>query len=102
MKTITILAEQVSEKSLSAALPNRGVASVTISRDLLFGGEPSEMAAYRGFVKPLRFTPNYRIDLVVEDAAVEAVFDGVDFAYGAGLFSDAEMWVNAPALALSA
>jgi len=33
---------------------------------------------------------------------VETVFDGVSFAYAAGIFSDAEMWVEAPALALTA
>jgi hypothetical protein len=39
---------------------------------------------------------------MVDEAAVETVFDAVSFAYGAGLFSDAEMWVNEPLVALSA
>jgi nitrogen regulatory protein PII len=40
--------------------------------------------------------------MVVEDNAVETVFDAISFAYGVGLLGDAEMWVNAPALALVA
>ncbi len=86
---------------MAAALPADGVASVTISprgrarRD-------SATADRRVFCNPTRFNPVYRVDLVVEDDAVETVFDGISFAYGAGLFSDAEAWVNAPELALSA
>ena len=57
---------------------------------------------YRSFRNPNHFKANFRIELVVDDDAVESVFDAVDFAYGAGVFSDAEMWVGGPALALSA
>jgi hypothetical protein len=40
--------------------------------------------------------------MVVEDNAVETVFDAISFAYGVGLLGDAEMWVKTPALALVA
>ena len=40
--------------------------------------------------------------MVVEDDAVDTVFDSISFAYGVGLLSDAEMWVNNSALALVA
>lgn len=100
MKNITIITEQVSDAALAAALPARGVASVAVGSAVRPALAPAE--TYRGFRNPNRFTPNYRIDLVVDDDAVESVFDGISFAYGAGLFSAAEVWVNAPALALTA
>ena len=99
MKNIAILAEQVSDRALAAALPSTGVASVTISRERsprLDAGTPEN---YHCFRNPARFNPAFRIDLVVEDAAVDTVFDGISFAYGAGIFSDAEAWVSGPALA---
>lgn len=60
------------------------------------------MENYRGFRNPGRFRPEFRVDLVVDDETAESVFDAISFAYGAGFFSDAEAWVNPPALALSA
>lgn len=100
MKTITIITEQVSERALAAAFQTNGVASISVSTAQ--SGTPVGGARHRCFRNPRRFSANYRIDVVVDDAAVETVFDGVSFAYGAGIFSDAEMWVNAPARALSA
>lgn len=101
MKNITIITEQISEKALAAALPTEGIASVTVSFQ---GAARRDLAGadYRAFCNPNRFSPIHRVDLVVEDDAVEPVFDGISFAYGAGLFSNAEAWVNAPELALSA
>ena len=97
MKSIAILAEQVSDRALAAALPPKGIASVTISTSP--HRETTGMSDYHGFRSPTKFNPAFRIELVVEDEAVETVFDGISFAYGAGLFSDAEAWVSAPAAA---
>lgn len=101
MRTITIIAEHVSDRTLSAFVPPKGVASVNISANRT-AVEDVDAATYRSFRNPTRFKANYRIEMVVEDDAVETVFDAVSFAYGVGLLSDAEMWVNPPALALVA
>lgn len=104
MKTITIVTDQVSDAALTAALPAEGVASVTISPQNSKPREVGPAGVHRAFgaFPGSRFNPVYRVDLVVDDDAVDAVFDGISFAYGAGLFSDAEAWVSGPALALSA
>lgn len=102
MKSIVIIAEQLSDTSLSAALPANGVAVISISQDTGGIAVADEAQSYRAFRSTTRFTPRYRVELAVEDDAVESVFDGIDVAYGAGLFSDAEVWSSAPALALSA
>lgn len=102
MKTITVIAEQVSDAALAAALPREGISSITVSPSRGADRDAVAIEDYRGFRNPKRFSPAYRIDLVVEDSAVDAVFEGIAIAYGAGYFSDAEAWVNRPALALSA
>ena len=101
MKNITIITEQISEKALAAALPADGIASVTISSD---GSARRDLTAadHHVFGNPNRFNPAYRVELFVEDDAVDTVFDGISFAYGAGLFSNAQAWVNVPVLTLSA
>lgn len=102
MKNVTILAEQMSDTSLSAALPPEGIVSVTVLRTRSSRTDAAAAETYVGFRNPQRFNPTFRIELVVDDDAVEQVFDSVSFAYGAGFFSDAEMWVDGPALVLSA
>ncbi|MFM9033291.1 MAG: hypothetical protein ACKOQ4_03250 [Mycobacterium sp.] len=94
MKSITVIAEQLSGRALAAALPAAGVASAVVSRNPDSARGYAAMVNYQALRDPRRFSPNFRIDLLVEDAAVESVFDGFAVAYGAGLFSDAEMWVN--------
>lgn len=101
MKTITIIAEQVTDRALTAALPAQGIESMTVSRTPI-SRDAVAGRTYRSFRNPDRFAPNYRIELIVDDSAVETVFDGISFAYGAGLFSDAEAWVEEPALAQAA
>ena len=99
MKTVTIIAEQMTDRMLVAATPNRGVVSVRVS-ELHTGLR--DAAEIRAFRNPNRFDPHYRIDVVVEDDAVETVFDCVSVAYEAGFFSDAEAWVDPATPALSA
>jgi nitrogen regulatory protein PII len=102
MKTITIVAERVTDQALAAAVPARGVASGQVRANRAGTRGAATMTGYQSFRNPSRFNPAVRIDLLVDDDAVETVFDGVSFAYAAGIFSDAEMWVEAPALALTA
>lgn len=102
MKTVIILAERVTASSLSAVVPARGVRSVRFEHNLSDSWSEFATQGYRSYRSPLRFNPAVRIELLVEDEAVETVFDAVSFAYGAGFFSDAEMWIESPELALSA
>ena len=101
MRTITIIAEQVTDRVLTSAVPPKGVTSVRISANRS-GVDDVDVATYRSFRNPDRFKANYRVEMVVEDDAVQRVFDALSFAYGVGLLGDAEMWVNAPAFALVA
>jgi len=99
MKTITSITEQVSERALAAAIPTDGVASISVTKTQLNEAQLNEAQSttpggnagqiYRCLRNPRRFSANYRIEAVVEDAAVGTVFDGVSFTYGAGIFSDA-------------
>lgn len=102
MKTITILAEHLSDRALKATLPAGGLVSVAVSDTLSLSPPRGTAPESHRFHNPARFSPNVRVDLVVEDNAVETVFDALAFAYGAGLIGDAEAWVNEPANTLAA
>lgn len=102
MKTVTIIAERITDHALSAIVPTSGVASIEVSANRAGIGHPAAIQDYQSFRNPNRFSPAVRIDLLVDDDTVETVFDAVSFAYAAGILSDAEMWAEAPALALTA
>ncbi|MBU3748892.1 MAG: hypothetical protein FGM52_00280 [Mycobacterium sp.] len=100
MKTITIITEQISDRALAAALPTEGVASVTVRR---VHGTPRESGTETLRLRnPNRFIPIHRVEVVAEDEAVSTVLEGLSVAYGAGLFNDAEVWVDGPVLAACA
>ena len=61
MKNITIIAEQISDTALAAAIPARGIASVTVSRAAVRRDAVAN-GTYRSFRNPNRFNANYRID----------------------------------------
>lgn len=93
MKTITVITEQITATTLSV-LRTAGVAAVTVTEDRSPRRESVAPERYRGFGNQARLRPGYRIDVVVDDSAVDDVFDSIAIAYGAGFFADAEAWVD--------
>lgn len=74
MKRIAIVVEQASADGLLAALPRSGVSSVTITE-----------------VKSQRF----RVELLVEDHAVDYVLAGLSFAVSVGLMGECKRaWIT--------
>jgi nitrogen regulatory protein PII len=102
MKTITIITEQVSDKTLAAVLPTTGISSVTVTEDRSAGWDAPAAAEVHSLRNLKRFSPNYRIDVVLDDATVETLFDSITYAYETGYFGDAEAWVNTSGLASAA
>jgi nitrogen regulatory protein PII len=76
MKIITVIAQQVCADALDAVLPADGIISLTI-------GEAQS---------PIRSaTSIFRIELQIEDTAVDEVIEGIAFVRGAGLFGEARV-----------
>lgn len=94
MKLITIVAEKISAEALSAALPTEGVTSVTVSETQSFSRKATAVESYRGRKIAQHFTTVYRVEVAVEDDALDAVISGIAFARGAGLLGDAKAWVT--------
>jgi nitrogen regulatory protein PII len=95
MKIITVVAQQVSAQALSTALPASGVLSVTVSETQSFSPAAVSVQSYRGVKLAGHVTTAFRIEVAVDEDAVDAVIDGIAFARGAGLLGDARAWVNA-------
>lgn len=95
MKIITIVAEKISADALSTALPTEGIASVTVTQTQNFSATARVVESYRGRKIANHFADVYRVEVVADEAAVDAVIAGVAFARGAGLLGNARAWVSA-------
>ena len=91
MKIITVIAQQVSAEALNAALPADGVIAVTVSETQSFSRTATTVGSYRGVKLPQHFTPIFRIDIEVEDTALDQAIEGIAFVRGAGLLGDARV-----------
>ena len=94
MKLITVIAGQLSPEALSAALPTEGVLAVTVSETQSFNRTATSVETYRGRKVPQHFRAVHRIEIAVDDEALDAVIDGIAFARGAGLLGEATAWVT--------
>ncbi len=85
MKLITIMVEQPSAEGLSAALPRSGVSSVTIGEVERFEHDAVASQTYRGAKIARHTSRQFRVELLVEEHAVDYVMAGLSFAVSAGL-----------------
>lgn len=102
MKIITVIAEQVSPEALSTALPAAGIASVTVNETQSFSRSAIAVESYRGRKITKHVTTAYRVEIVAEETAVDAIIEGIAFIRGAGLLGDARAWISAEAADLFA
>lgn len=94
MQIITVIASQMSADALNAALPTEGVVAVNVTEIQTFSRTPVTVESYRGRKIAQHFTSGYRIEIAAEDAAAQAVVEGIAFARSAGLLGDARAWVS--------
>lgn len=83
MKLIEIIVEQASAESLSAALPRSSVSSTTIC-------EVERRATIAAHTRR-----HFRVELLVEDHAVDYVMAGLSFAVSVGLMGECRgAWIS--------
>jgi nitrogen regulatory protein PII len=83
MKLIEIIIEQASAESLSAALPRSGVSSMTICE------------VERGAKIATHTRRYFRVELLVEDHAVDYVMGGLSFAVSVRLMGECKgAWIS--------
>jgi nitrogen regulatory protein P-II 1 len=76
------------------ALKALGVNGVTVSEVQGFGRQRGHTEVYRGADYHVDFVPKVRVEVVVDDAAVERVIDAVARAARSGKIGDGKVWVT--------
>ena len=76
------------------ALKSAGVQGMTVSEVKGFGRQGGHTETYRGSEYAIDFVPKVKMELVVDDADVDAVVDAIRAAANTGKIGDGKVWVT--------
>jgi nitrogen regulatory protein P-II 1 len=94
MKLITAVVKPFKLDDVKDALKAAGIAGMTVTEVRGFGRQGGHTETYRGAEYKIDFVPKVAIDLVVDDAQVDAVVDVITQAAATGKIGDGKVWVT--------
>ena len=94
MKLVTAIVKPFKLDDVKNALELIGIAGLTVSEVQGFGRQRGHTEVYRGAEYQVDFVPKVRIEVVVDDAAVDGVVDAVCRAARTGKIGDGKIWVT--------
>jgi len=94
MKLITAIVKPFKLDDVKEALKAAGVQGITVSEVKGFGRQGGHTETYRGSEYQIDFVPKMRIELVVEDSALERTLDVIREAASTGKIGDGKIWVT--------
>jgi nitrogen regulatory protein P-II 1 len=94
MKLITAVVKPFKLDDVKDALKDAGIAGMTVTEVRGFGRQGGHTETYRGAEYKIDFVPKVAIDLVVDDAQVDAVVDAITSAAATGKIGDGKVWVT--------
>ncbi|ATE56848.1 MULTISPECIES: P-II family nitrogen regulator [Actinosynnema] len=94
MKLITAIVKPFTLDDVKTALEQLGVLGMTVSEVQGYGRQKGHTEVYRGAEYAVDFVPKLRIEVLVDDAAVDKVLDAVVEAARTGKIGDGKVWVT--------
>jgi len=94
MKLVTAVIKPFKLEEVKSALAEVGVQGMTVSEVQGFGRQGGHSETYRGTEYRVTFTPKTRIEVVVDDPAVEAVVDAIELSARTEKIGDGKVWVT--------
>ncbi len=94
MKLITAIVKPFKVDDVKDALKSAGVQGMTVSEVKGFGRQGGHTETYRGSEYAIDFVPKIKIELVVDDAQIDAVVDAIRTAANTGKIGDGKVWVT--------
>ena len=76
------------------ALKAAGIAGMTVTEVRGFGRQGGHTETYRGAEYKIDFVPKVAIDLVVDDAQVDAAIEAITSSASTGKIGDGKVWVT--------
>jgi nitrogen regulatory protein P-II 1 len=94
MKLITAVVKPFKLDDVKDALKAAGIAGMTVTEVRGFGRQGGHTETYRGAEYKIDFVPKVSIELVVDDATVDAAVDAILGAASTGKIGDGKIWVT--------
>jgi nitrogen regulatory protein P-II 1 len=94
MKLITAIVKPFKLDDVKDALKAAGVQGITVSEVRGFGRQGGHSETYRGAEYKIDFVPKVRLELVVDDSAVDAVIAAIKASATTGKIGDGKIWVT--------
>ncbi len=94
MLLITAIVKPFKLDEVKDALRGIGIAGMTVTEVRGFGRQGGHSETYRGAEYQIDFIPKAKVELVVDDGAVDAVVEAIKAAAATGKIGDGKIWVT--------
>jgi len=94
MMLVTAIVKPFALSEVRANLERLDISGMTVSEVSGYGRQRGHTEVYRGADYHVDFVPKVRVEVVVDDAAVERVIDAVSQAARSGKIGDGKVWVT--------
>jgi nitrogen regulatory protein PII len=94
MKLITAIVKPFKLDDVKDALKAAGVAGMTVGEVRGFGRQGGHTETYRGAEYKIDFVPKVQIEIVLDDAEVDAAVEAIVTSAGTGKIGDGKVWVT--------
>ena len=94
MKIVTAVIKPHKWEDVRAALEGVGVTGMTVSEVSGYGRQKGHTEVYRGAEYDVALVPKVRLEIVLDDADVEAVTEAIVSAAATGRIGDGKVWVS--------
>ncbi|MEU5695516.1 P-II family nitrogen regulator [Actinosynnema sp. NPDC020468] len=94
MKLVTAIVKPFTLDDVKTALEQLGVLGMTVSEVQGYGRQKGHTEVYRGAEYAVDFVPKLRVEVLIDDAAVEKVLDAIVESARTGKIGDGKVWVT--------
>lgn len=93
MKLITAIVKPFKLDDVKAAAKAAGVVGITVSEVRGFGRQGGHTEVYRGTEYDIDFVPKVKLEMAVDDGAVDGIIEVLRTAAATGKIGDGKIWV---------
>jgi nitrogen regulatory protein P-II 1 len=94
MKLITAIIKPFKLDDVKDALKEAGMQGITVSEVQGFGRQRGHTEVYRGAEYEIDFVPKVRVEILVDDAEVDALVTAIMESARTGKIGDGKVWVT--------
>ena len=94
MKLVTAVIKPFKLDDVKTALKEAGVVGVTVSEVRGFGRQGGHTETYRGTEYQVDFLPKVKVEVILDDADVDAVVDAIVASATTDKIGDGKVWVT--------